>query len=123
MVMEITDEFTSSKLLNEELLLKLPKFRILDALEVGSIAQDLGVQRNLPISVEVRLGDWIVYHASLPGSKVENDRWISSKARVVNLKHHSTLYERVKSEERFENWFEVNNVMKKIMPSMEVDFH
>ncbi len=113
MAMKITGGFTSFKLLNEELLLKLPKFETLDALEVGSIATELGLQRNLPITVEVRLDDWIVFHASLPGSKVENDWWISKKARVVNLKHHSTLYERVRSEERSEDWFAVNNVNEK----------
>jgi uncharacterized protein (UPF0303 family) len=74
------------------------------------LALTIGLQRSLPIAVEVRLGDWVVYHASLPGSKVENDWWISRKARVVKLKHHSTLYERVRSEERSEDWFAVNNV-------------
>ncbi len=88
----------------------LPKFDLIDALEIGSIAITIGLQRSLPIAVEVRIGDWVVYHASLPGSKVENDWWMSRKARVVKLKHHSTLYERVRSEERSEDWFAVNKV-------------
>jgi uncharacterized protein (UPF0303 family) len=106
----MTGGFTSSHLLSEEQHLVLPKFDLIDALEIGSIAITIGLQRSLPIAVEVRLGDWVVYHASLPGSKVENDWWISRKARVVKLKHHSTLYERVRSEERSEDWFLVNNV-------------
>jgi uncharacterized protein (UPF0303 family) len=106
----MTGGFTSSHLLSEEQHLVLPKFDLIDALEIGSIAITIGLQRSLPIAVEVRLGDWVVYHASLPGSKVENDWWISRKARVVKLKHHSTLYERVRSEERSEDWFAVNNV-------------
>ncbi len=88
----------------------LPKFDLIDALEIGSIAITIGLQRSLPIAVEVRLGDWVVYHVNLPGSNVDNDWWISRKARVVRLKHHSTLYERVRSEERSEDWFAVNNV-------------
>jgi uncharacterized protein (UPF0303 family) len=105
-----TGGFTSSLLLSEEQHLVLPNFNLIDAIEIGSIATTIGLQRSLPIAVEVRLGDWVVYHASLPGSKVENDWWISRKARVVKLKHHSTLYERVSSEERSEDWFAVNKV-------------
>jgi uncharacterized protein (UPF0303 family) len=105
-----TGGFTSSHLLYEEQVLVLPKFDLIDALEIGSIAITIGLQRSLPIAVEVRIGDWVVYHASLPGSKVENDWWMSRKARVVKLKHHSTLYERVRSEERSEDWFAVNKV-------------
>ena len=108
--MKTTGRFTSSHLLSEEQLLMLPKFDLIDALEIGSIAITIGLQRSLPIAVEVRVGDWVVYHASLPGSKVENDWWMSRKARVVKLKHHSTLYERVSSEERCEDWFAINNV-------------
>ncbi len=108
--MKTTGGFTSSHLLSEEQLLVLPKFDLIDALEIGSIAITIGLQRSLPIAVEVRIGDWVVYHASLPGSKVENDWWMSRKARVVKLKHHSTLYERVRSEERSEDWFAVNKV-------------
>ena len=108
--MKTTGGFTSSKLLSEEQHLVLPNFDLIDALEIGSIATTIGLQRILPIAIEVRVGDWVVYHASLPGSKVENDWWMSRKARVVKLKHHSTLYERVRSEERFEDWFAVNKV-------------
>ena len=108
--MKTTGGFTSSHLLSEEQVLVLPKFDLMDALEIGSIAITIGLQRSLPIAVEVRIGDWVVYHANLPGSKVENDWWMSRKARVVKLKHHSTLYERVRSEERSEDWFAINNV-------------
>jgi uncharacterized protein (UPF0303 family) len=105
-----TGNFTSSQLLSEEQLLMLSECKLNDALEIGSIAKNIGLQRSLPIAVEVRLIDWVIFHASLPGSKVENDWWISRKARVVKLKHHSTLYERVRSEERSEDWFAVNNL-------------
>ena len=84
---------------------------ILDALEIGEIAKSLCVTRNLPVAIEVRLGDWIVYHASLPGSKPENDWWIARKARVVMLKHHSTLYERVSAQERGVDWHKENNLL------------
>jgi uncharacterized protein (UPF0303 family) len=110
---DTTGGFASSQILSQEQTLVLPAFDVPDALEIGSIANSLGIQRGLPIAVEVRIGDWVVYHTSLPGSKPENDLWISRKARVVKLKHHSTLYERVRSEERSEDWFKQNNVDEK----------
>jgi uncharacterized protein (UPF0303 family) len=108
---EITGGFTSSQLLAEEQILTLPSLSAAEALEVGEIAKSLGMARNLPIATEVRIGDWIIYHASLPGSKPENDWWMSRKARVVMLKHHSTMYERVSAEERGVDWHKENNLL------------
>ncbi len=109
--MGTTGGFTSIQLLSEEQILKLPSVDISDALEIGEIAKSFSVARNFPVAVEVRIGDWNVYHVSLPGSKPENDWWISRKARVVMLKHHSTMYERVSAEERGVNWHKENNLL------------
>jgi len=109
--MATTGGFTTSGLLQEELLLTLPKLDVADAMEIGEIAKSFGSQKGLPIAVEVRIGDWIIYHASLPGSTSENQWWIDRKARVVLLKHHSTLYERVSAEERGVNWHKENNLL------------
>ena len=109
--MEITGGFTSSQLLIEEQILTLPSLSAAEALEVGEIAKSLGMARNLPIATEVRLGDWIVYHASLPGSKPENDWWLSRKARTVMIKQHSTMHERVSAEERGVDWHKENNLL------------
>ena len=109
--MKTTSGFTSSQLLVEEQILTLPSLSTAEALEIGEIAKSLGAVRNLPIAIEVRLGDWIVYHASLPGSTPENDWWMSRKARTVILKQHSTLYERVSAEERGVDWHKENNLL------------
>ena len=109
--MQTTGAFVSKELLREEQLLKLPNLNIASAIEIGEIAKSFGVIRDLPIAVEVRLGDWIVYHASLPGSTVENQWWIDRKARVVTLKKHSTMFERVSAEERGVNWHKENNLL------------
>ena len=109
--MDTTGGFTSSGLLQEELLLTLPKLDVADALEIGQIATSFGADQGLPIAVEVRIGDWIVYHASLPGSSPENDWWIGRKARVVKLKQRSTLFERVLAEERGIDWHKENNLL------------
>ena len=109
--MSTTGGFTSSGLLQEELLLTLPALDVAGAVEIGEIAKSFGVMRGLPIAVEVRLGDWTIYHASLPGCTPENDWWIGRKARVVKLKKHSTMYERVLAQERGVDWHKENNLL------------
>jgi uncharacterized protein (UPF0303 family) len=109
--MSTTGGFSSSGLLKEEQLLVLPDLSLKSAIEIGEIAKSLGTQRSLPIAVEVRVGDWIVYHASLPGSTPENDWWIGRKARVVKLKAHSSMFERVLAEEQGIDWHKENNLL------------
>ena len=105
-----TGGFSSKGLLEEEDILKLPSLTNNDALEIGEIATTLGKQRKLPMAIEVRIGEWVVFHASLDGSKPENDWWIGKKSRVVMMKQHSTMYERVLAEELGIDWYKENNV-------------
>jgi uncharacterized protein (UPF0303 family) len=105
-----TGGFSRKQLLEEEQILKLSSLSNSDAVEIGEIATKLGKERNVPITAQVRIGDWIVFHASLEGSKPENDWWISRKVAVVLLKHHSTMYERVSAEERGVDWHKENNL-------------
>ena len=109
--MSTTGGFSSSGLLKEEQLLVLPDLSLQSAVEIGEIAKSLGTQRSLPIAVEVMVGDWIVYHASLPGSTPENNWWIGRKARVVKLKKHSSMFERVLAEEQGIDWHKENNLL------------
>jgi uncharacterized protein (UPF0303 family) len=105
-----TGGFTGKGLLEEEKILKLSSLTNTDAIEIGEIATTLGNQRKVPIAIQVRIGGWIVFHASLEGSKPENDWWINRKVAVVMLKQHSTMYERVSAEERGVDWHKENNV-------------
>jgi uncharacterized protein (UPF0303 family) len=105
-----TGSFSSKQLLDEEQILKLPTLSNNNAIEIGQIAVTLGSQRKLPITIEVRIGDWIAFHASLEGSKSENDWWINRKVAVVMLNHHSTMFERVSAEERGVDWHKENGV-------------
>ena len=105
-----TGGFSSEQLLEEDLILNLNSLTNSDAVEIGAIATTLGNQKRVPITVQVRIGDWIVYHASLEGSKPENDWWINRKAAVVMLKQHSTMHERVFADERGVDWHKENNL-------------
>jgi uncharacterized protein (UPF0303 family) len=105
-----SDGFTAKQLLAEEFVLTLPHLTNTDAIQIGEIAITLGKQRQIPITVEVRIGNWTVFHASLEGSKPENDWWINRKVAVVMLKQHSTMHERVSAEERGVDWHKENNL-------------
>ena len=105
-----TGGFSSKGLLEEESVLKIASLTNTDDLEIGEIAAKLGKQRKLPVAIEVRIGEWVVFHASLEGSKPENDWWIGKKSRVVMMKQHSTIYERVLAEELGIDWHKENNV-------------
>jgi uncharacterized protein (UPF0303 family) len=108
-----TGGFSSKQLLDEEQILKLPSLSNNDAVEIGQIAVTLGRQRKLPIAIEVRISEWIVFHASLEGSKPENDWWINRKVAVVMVNQHSTMFERVSAEERGVDWHNENGVTDK----------
>jgi uncharacterized protein (UPF0303 family) len=105
-----TGSFSSKQLLDEEKILKLPSLTNNDAIEIGQIAVTIGSQRKLPITVEIRIGEWIVFHASLEGSKPKNDWWIKRKAAVVKINQHSTMFERVSAEERGADWYKENGL-------------
>ena len=105
-----TGGFSSEGLALEARTLELESLSQKEAIEIGEIAMDFGFDRGLGIAVEVRLKDWIVFHASLPGSDKENDQWIAKKARVVLITGTSTMYERVLAEEQGINWYETNGL-------------
>ena len=108
--MATTGGLSSADLVREAKALELTSLTQAQALEIGAIAQAIGLERKLPIAVEVRMKDWIVFHASLPGSSPENDWWINRKAAVVNLTGNSTLLERVKAEEDGVDWYKAHCV-------------
>jgi uncharacterized protein (UPF0303 family) len=58
--------------------------------------------------------DWIVFHASLPGSTPDNDSWIARKARVVKATGRSTIHERVIAEEQGIDWYESTGLSEEL---------
>lgn len=108
--MATTGGFTSEGLALEARALQLSSLSQAEALEIGAIAQSIGLNRKLPIAIEVRMKEWVVFHASLPGSTPENDSWIARKARVVNATGNSTMYERVLAEEQGIDWYAVKGL-------------
>ena len=102
--MATTGNFQSAELLAHEERTIIEKLGNQEAIEIGQLATKIGLERNLPIAIQVQIGEWVVYKAALPGSKPENDGWIRRKANVVLLTQHSTMYERVRAEESGIDW-------------------
>jgi uncharacterized protein (UPF0303 family) len=111
---DFKNEYTLSRLLAEESNLTLPVLEVSTAIELGEIAKFIGIVRKLPIAIEVLIGNWVVYHINLPGSTMENNWWITRKSRVVLLKRHSTLYERIWAKENGVDWFLLNNLSEQL---------
>ena len=105
-----TGGFTSAGLKAEETALVLPAFDVAAALEIGQIAYEIATSRGINPAIEVRIGEWIVFHASLPGTDTTNDWWMGRKARVVLLTGHSSMHERVLAEETNIDWFAKHGV-------------
>ncbi|MEV4539083.1 heme-degrading domain-containing protein [Asanoa sp. NPDC049518] len=55
-----------------------------DAWRLGSLIVSLGRERSLPITVDIRRHGHQLFHAALPGTAPDNDRWIERKIRVVD---------------------------------------
>ena len=108
--MATTGGITSDGLALEAKALQLSSLSQAEALEIGTIAQSIGLDRKLPIAIEVRMKEWTIFHVSLPGSTPENDLWIARKARVVNATGNSTMYERVLAEEQGIDWYAVKGL-------------
>lgn len=117
-MVETTGGFTSEGLALEASTLILSSLTLAEAIEIGEIAQQFARERALPVAIEVRMKEWIVFHVSLPGSTPENDSWIARKARVTMATGNSTMFERVLAEEQGINWY-----VEKAMPEETYAIH
>jgi uncharacterized protein (UPF0303 family) len=63
--------------------LQLARFGQADAVALGLSLVELGMARNLPIAVDIRRGDHILFHASLPGATLDNEIWVERKSRTA----------------------------------------
>ena len=108
-----TGGFNSKELLALEDELTLTVFTNKEAVELGECVIKIAREKNLPIATRVYIGDWIAFHASLPGSDAENDRWMARKVRTVAAKGYSSMCLRILAEEAGiaeQDWYVQNNL-------------
>jgi uncharacterized protein (UPF0303 family) len=67
----------------ETQMLRLANFDQHDALALGLLLVDLATTRILPIAIDIRREQHILFHASLDGATPDNDVWIERKSRTA----------------------------------------
>jgi len=80
------------QLLQEEEELQFNSFTEDAAWEIGRALVEHAIQEGLPITVDITRGEHQVFHASRPGTSVDNDEWIKRKVRLVYRLGHSSFY-------------------------------
>ncbi|WP_328293074.1 heme-degrading domain-containing protein [Kineococcus sp. NBC_00420] len=73
----------------EELL--LDRFDEDDAWRLGSLLVQRGRAEGLPLALAIRRNGQRLFHAALPGSAADNDRWLQRKMNVVDAFGHSSF--------------------------------
>ena len=79
-------------LLQEEQELQFAGFSETTAWLIGSQMVEHAMREHLPITIDIRRGEHMLFHASLPGTAADNDEWVRRKARLVNRFGHSSFY-------------------------------
>jgi uncharacterized protein (UPF0303 family) len=59
--------------------------------ELGLRMSQAAAERQLPIVIQIRSGERLVFVAALPGSTASNDEWAPRKARVAQHFEHSSM--------------------------------
>ena len=59
--------------------------------ELGRQMSTVAAERGLPVLIQIRSGERLVYVAALPGSTTSNDRWAERKARVAQHFEQSSM--------------------------------
>lgn len=90
---------TAAGVLAQEQRLAFVTFDNNDAVDLGLIAVGLARSRALPVLVEIRAYEQVLFRAAMPGSSVANDPWVAKKTRLVEELGHATLYQRLVHEE------------------------
>jgi uncharacterized protein (UPF0303 family) len=101
-----TGGYSSAELIEEAQSLLLDSLTLRDAVTIGQFATDLADIKKLPVSIEVRMGSWCVYHVSLAGASQGHDSWINRKCAVVEQTKNASLLELVLCEELDVSWYE-----------------
>src|SRR6476661_4756929 len=78
------DDLTSliAQLQEQERRLQFTRFTNDDAWALGSLLVTMARDRELPIAIDIRRHGHQLFHAALPGTHPDNDRWIERKIRV-----------------------------------------
>ena len=89
---------TLDEIRDQERRLVLASFDENDGIDIGLSLLKLATERDLPVTIEVRKGDRVVFRAARNGTSETNDQYVGGKARLVERFGHSSLLERLRYE-------------------------
>jgi uncharacterized protein (UPF0303 family) len=78
--------------------IELDHFTNEDAFELGTLAAVVTKEWGVSLSVDIVIGDYLVYRARLGTTGPGNDPWLSGKAAVVNHFGDSSLLVKLRQE-------------------------
>jgi uncharacterized protein (UPF0303 family) len=80
-----------AKISEQERLLRFKSFSEQDAWELGTLMRQAAASRNLPLVIDVRIGNRPLFYTALPGTTPENPDWVRRKVNTV-LRFHKSTY-------------------------------
>ena len=82
-----TDDHRSdiAKIAEQEATLVFDGFDEAKAFAIGSLIRERGLRDKMPIVIEIRLWDRLLFYAALPGSTASNTDWVRRKLNVVKM--------------------------------------
>jgi uncharacterized protein (UPF0303 family) len=98
-----------AKIAEQEQRLVFDRFDEARAFEIGVALRARGLAEAMPIVIEIRFWDRLLFYAALPGSTSNNSDWIRRKLNVVKMFHKSTyrmaLEQGAEKDSLFKPWF------------------
>ncbi|MBX3598051.1 MAG: heme-degrading domain-containing protein [Rhizobiaceae bacterium] len=79
-----------ARVIEQEAALVFERFNEATAFEIGSRLRERALAENLPIVIEIRFWDRLLFYAALPGSTASNTDWVRRKMNTVKMFHKST---------------------------------
>jgi uncharacterized protein (UPF0303 family) len=61
------------------------------AIELGGALLKAAAAREAAVTIDIRRGDHLLFHAAMPGTTPDNDQWVRRKSNVVQRFHRSSL--------------------------------
>lgn len=89
---------TLDELKAEEDALQLDSFNYEFAWILGCKIRESAASLQLPVAIEIRHGNDVVFASLLPGATIDNFGWTSRKCAVVHRFHRSSLRVRLEAE-------------------------
>jgi uncharacterized protein (UPF0303 family) len=87
----VNDADLLARLTADEEELVLDRFDEDDAWRLGSLLVQRGRAEGLPLAIAIRRNGQRLFHAALPGSAADNDRWLQRKMNVVDAFGHASF--------------------------------